>query len=61
MPEMTNKDSAKSAETAEKDGYAKEGDQASAEAAAPAESGGREGPDPTRYGDWEKDGRCIDF
>lgn len=18
-------------------------------------------PDPTRYGDWEKDGRCIDF
>ncbi|MDH4072548.1 MAG: DUF1674 domain-containing protein [Gammaproteobacteria bacterium] len=23
--------------------------------------GGREGPDPTRYGDWEKNGRCIDF
>jgi len=22
---------------------------------------GREGPDPTRYGDWEKNGRCIDF
>ncbi|WP_240922068.1 DUF1674 domain-containing protein [Oleiagrimonas sp. C23AA] len=20
-----------------------------------------ERPDPTRYGDWEKDGRCIDF
>ncbi len=20
-----------------------------------------EGPDPTRYGDWEKNGRCIDF
>lgn len=18
-------------------------------------------PDPTRFGDWEKDGRCIDF
>jgi hypothetical protein len=29
---------------------------------APAEEfGGREGPDPTRYGDWEKNGRCIDF
>ena len=28
--------------------------------AAP-ESGGREGLDPTRYGDWEKNGRCIDF
>jgi len=28
---------------------------------APAEIGGRQGPDPTRYGDWEKGGRCIDF
>ena len=28
---------------------------------APKEIGGRDGPDPTRYGDWEKDGRCIDF
>ena len=27
----------------------------------PREIGGREGPEPTRYGDWEKDGRCIDF
>ena len=25
------------------------------------EIGGREGPDPTRYGDWELRGRCIDF
>jgi hypothetical protein len=25
------------------------------------EIGGRDGPDPTRYGDWEKNGRCIDF
>lgn len=28
---------------------------------APKETGGREGLDPTRYGDWEKAGRCIDF
>jgi hypothetical protein len=28
---------------------------------AAREIGGREGPDPTRYGDWEKNGRCIDF
>lgn len=35
---------------------------APAEAPVPApEDGGREGPDPTRYGDWEKNGRCIDF
>ncbi|HLR87406.1 MAG TPA: DUF1674 domain-containing protein [Wenzhouxiangella sp.] len=28
----------------------------------PREYGGRkDGLDPTRYGDWEKDGRCIDF
>jgi len=31
-----------------------------AEKPAP-EVGGRKGPDPTRYGDWEKDGRCVDF
>ena len=29
--------------------------------ARPAEIGGRGGPEPTRYGDWEKNGRCIDF
>jgi hypothetical protein len=27
----------------------------------PREIGGRVGPEPTRYGDWEKAGRCIDF
>ena len=27
----------------------------------PTEIGGRKGLDPTRYGDWEKNGRCIDF
>jgi len=25
------------------------------------ESGGPKGPEPTRYGDWERNGRCIDF
>ena len=30
--------------------------------AVPAEEiGGRDGPEPTRFGDWEKNGRCIDF
>ena len=23
--------------------------------------GGPEGPEPTRYGDWERNGRCYDF
>lgn len=27
----------------------------------PAEKGGREGPEPTRYGDWEKGGIVSDF
>ena len=27
----------------------------------PAEFGGPEGPEPTRYGDWERRGRCSDF
>jgi len=30
-------------------------------APSPREFGGRGGLDPTRYGDWEKNGRCIDF
>lgn len=25
------------------------------------EIGGFDGPEPTRYGDWEKNGRCVDF
>ena len=25
------------------------------------EVGGPQGPEPTRYGDWEKGGRCTDF
>ena len=28
---------------------------------ADAEIGGPHGPEPTRYGDWERKGRCIDF
>ncbi|QGM21927.1 DUF1674 domain-containing protein [Spiribacter sp. 2438] len=27
----------------------------------PAETGGQRGPEPTRYGDWESNGRCTDF
>lgn len=27
----------------------------------PEEIGGPEGPNPTRFGDWERKGRCIDF
>lgn len=27
----------------------------------PREIGGQRGPEPTRYGDWESNGRCTDF
>ncbi|MSQ69187.1 MAG: DUF1674 domain-containing protein [Gammaproteobacteria bacterium] len=29
--------------------------------AKPVEIGGPKGLEPTRYGDWESQGRCIDF
>jgi hypothetical protein len=32
-----------------------------AAAAPPKEIGGVTGPEPTRFGDWEHKGRCIDF
>ncbi|ENZ80961.1 MULTISPECIES: DUF1674 domain-containing protein [Caulobacter] len=27
----------------------------------PTEQGGRDGPEPTRFGDWEKKGVAVDF
>ncbi|MEM7719157.1 MAG: DUF1674 domain-containing protein [Pseudomonadota bacterium] len=34
---------------------------AAKDVALPTELGGRDGPDPVRYGDWEKKGLAIDF
>lgn len=31
------------------------------ESALPKELGGRDGPEPVRYGDWEKKGLAVDF
>lgn len=41
-----------------------ESEQLNADAAddkTPKEINGPKGPEPTRYGDWEKNGRCYDF
>ncbi len=38
---------------------ARRGPEAAAE--APTEHGGPTGPEPTRYGDWEKKGLAVDF
>jgi hypothetical protein len=32
-----------------------------AKESGPREIGGPKGPEPTRYGDWERNGRCVDF
>jgi len=34
---------------------------AETEAARPAEEGGPAGPEPTRFGDWERKGIAVDF
>jgi len=34
---------------------------AAVDAAHPAEDGGPAGPEPTRYGDWERKGIAVDF
>ncbi len=58
---MDPRDSTDRADTAGSDA-ATEGDDTASEASErPKEVGGRGGLDPTRYGDWEKAGRCIDF
>ena len=43
------------------EGTQRSGDTVPDPAAEPKEIGGRGGLDPVRYGDWEKNGRCIDF
>jgi hypothetical protein len=39
----------------------KEGRSPAAPTTPAAEIGGQAGPEPTRYGDWERNGRCTDF
>lgn len=48
----------KEAESAED---AKIADKAEKNDSKPKEIGGPQGPEPTRYGDWEVGGRCTDF
>ncbi len=46
---------------AEFDRRAGKADAGATEATRPEEFGGPEGPEPTRYGDWERKGICYDF
>ena len=58
---MITPNSKEKAEVVSSDDAAKADDTASESQDRPKEIGGRGGLDPTRYGDWEKAGRCIDF
>lgn len=40
---------------------AEERRKSAATAALPTELGGRDGPEPVRFGDYEKKGLCVDF
>ena len=58
---MVEQDSEDTVEKPESATNAEANDTSSDQATRPKEIGGRGGLDPTRYGDWEKAGRCIDF
>ena len=58
---MTEHDSKNKPELPNSKPGSKPDDTAAEASERPREIGGRKGPDPTRYGDWEKGGRCIDF
>ncbi|MGI9290068.1 MAG: DUF1674 domain-containing protein [Gammaproteobacteria bacterium] len=64
LPAKDNRkqDEASKAETVQPQEYIPAGSEAATEKTAkPLEQGGPAGPEPTRYGDWERKGRCIDF
>jgi hypothetical protein len=48
-------------ETPPSPGNEREPEEEAQPAETPEEVGGPPGPEPTRFGDWEKKGRCIDF
>ena len=58
---MSASDPEDRAETGDSKSEPETHDTATGSAGRRIEIGGRGGLDPTRYGDWEKAGRCIDF
>lgn len=62
MPERGSEKEARikaAAERALKEAFQRQANAAKAE--LPAEIGGRDGPEPTRFGDWERKGIICDF
>lgn len=59
---MTDKNSDNNEKTKEADSKNKESTCPSLEdSSEDKEIGGPKGLEPTRYGDWERNGRCVDF
>lgn len=61
MTKETEKITPKSSETALDNKADNKADKTDAKPDAPIEKGGPKGPEPTRFGDWESNGRCTDF
>ena len=62
MPEPSNDKERKLADAAKRAlAEAEERKKRSKPVDLPTELGGRDGPEPTRFGDWEKDGVISDF
>lgn len=60
-PPVRRVDAVGVAESAEAPTPAEEPNPPAAKPKPPKEIGGPKGPEPTRYGDWERNGRCTDF
>jgi len=60
-PEVKGIDERRKADIVAEEAGRKARAKAEARGEKPAETGGPEGLEPTRYGDWEKAGRCSDF
>jgi len=61
MTDDSRKDLPPAAIRALAEAEARRKDAATKAAAHPVELGGRDGPEPVRFGDWEKKGIAIDF
>lgn len=60
-PEADGVDARRKADRVAEEAGRKAREEAAARGEQPEETGGPEGLEPTRYGDWEKAGRCTDF
>jgi hypothetical protein len=61
VPEGAGVDARRKADRVAEEAGRKAREEAAARGEQPKETGGPEGLEPTRYGDWEKAGRCTDF